>query len=57
MGNNINNQNLIENSMKNESCFICWENICSQKWSKCVECHIALHKLCEETYRGKKRIL
>jgi hypothetical protein len=57
MGNNISNQNLIENSMKNESCLICWENIGSQKWSKCFECHIVLHKLCEETYRGEKRIL
>jgi hypothetical protein len=50
MGNNINNQHITEFN----TCLICWENIDTQKWSKCVKCNIVLHNLCEKTYRGEK---
>jgi hypothetical protein len=50
MGNSITNKTMIEP----ETCLICWENIGSHKWCKCVRCHIILHELCESTYRGEK---
>lgn len=50
MGNSISNQHSIES----KTCLICWENIDTHKWSKCVRCNILLHNLCEETYRGEK---
>lgn len=52
MINNISNQNAHELG----KCLICWENIGTQKWSKCVRCNIILHNLCEEIYRGDKKI-
>ena len=49
----------IVNSKKNinefKTCLICWENISTQKWSKCIRCTIIMHDLCEEIYRGEKR--
>ena len=50
MGNKISNQNTIEINR----CLICWKNIDTQKWCKCVRCNILLHSLCEERYRGQK---
>ena len=50
MGNSISNQNTIETS----ECLICWENIGSENWCKCVKCKIILHDLCEKKYRGEK---
>ncbi len=50
MGNCVSNKNINEL----EQCFICCENIGTQKWCKCVRCHIVLHELCEQKYRGVK---
>ena len=50
MGNSTSKQNIIEPN----TCLICWENINTQAWCKCVKCNITLHNLCEETYRGEK---
>ena len=38
----------------NQTCLICWEQIDIQELTKCVECNISLHKLCESTYRGNR---
>jgi hypothetical protein len=50
MGNN--NSNPI--NVENETCLICWENIGSKKWCKCIICNIILDNVCEEKYRGRK---
>jgi len=50
MGNNISYPINVEN----HPCLICWDNIGSQKWSKCVRCNIVLHSTCEEMYRGER---
>ena len=50
MGNSTSKQNIIESN----TCLICWDNINTQTWCKCVKCNITLHNLCEETYRGEK---
>jgi hypothetical protein len=50
MGNSISNKVIDEYN----TCFICWENVETQQWSKCVKCNIVLHNLCEERYRGEK---
>jgi len=50
MGNILSNQNIIQPTY----CLICWDNIYSQNWCKCVRCNIILHDSCEETYRNEK---
>ena len=50
MGANISNQNSIENN----TCLICWEQI---EWIDlvfCTHCNISLHVYCEETYRNTR---
>jgi hypothetical protein len=51
MGNNISNPTNVDET---ETCLICWENIDSKKWSKCIKCNIVMHNSCEENYRGER---
>ena len=54
MENNMYNKSVNELNISS-TCLICWENINTQKWCKCVTCNIMLHDLCEKLYRGEKK--
>jgi hypothetical protein len=35
-------------------CLICLDSIAPRTWTQCHRCHIYLHNICEETYRGNR---